>query len=46
MQLDGRRAGIRKVWTCRLAVGVYATSTSTPLFFAPGLDRFVRARKR
>jgi type III restriction protein res subunit len=27
-------------------VGVYATSTSTPLFFAQAIGRFVRARKR
>ncbi|RKS72722.1 superfamily II DNA or RNA helicase [Motilibacter peucedani] len=30
----------------RLAVGVYATSTSTPLFFAQAVGRFVRARRR
>ena len=30
----------------RLAVGVYATSTSTPLFFAQAVGRFVRARNR
>ncbi|GAB6898657.1 DEAD/DEAH box helicase [Kineosporia succinea] len=30
----------------RLAVGVYATSTSTPLFFAQAIGRFVRVRKR
>jgi superfamily II DNA or RNA helicase len=30
----------------RLAVGVYATSTSTPLFFAQAVGRFVRARVR
>lgn len=30
----------------RLAVGVYATSTSTPLFFAQAIGRFVRSRKR
>ncbi|CAM3680761.1 DEAD/DEAH box helicase [Isoptericola cucumis] len=30
----------------RLAVGVYATSTSTPLYFAQAIGRFVRARKR
>jgi superfamily II DNA or RNA helicase len=30
----------------RLAVGVYATSTSTPLFFAQAVGRFVRARHR
>ena len=30
----------------RLAVGVYATSTSTPLFFAQAIGRFVRARGR
>lgn len=29
----------------RLAVGVYATSTSTPLFFAQAIGRFVRARR-
>ena len=29
----------------RLAVGVYATSTSTPLFFAQAVGRFVRARR-
>ena len=33
--------------TCpRLAVGVYATTTSTPLFFAQAVGRFVRARNR
>lgn len=30
----------------RLAVGVYATSSATPLFFAQVIGRFVRARKR
>ncbi|HEX8002909.1 MAG TPA: DEAD/DEAH box helicase [Mycobacteriales bacterium] len=30
----------------RLAVGVYATSVSTPLFFAQAVGRFVRARTR
>jgi superfamily II DNA or RNA helicase len=30
----------------RLAVGVYATTTSTPLFFAQAVGRFVRARAR
>lgn len=30
----------------RLSVGVYATNTSTPLFFAQAVGRFVRARKR
>lgn len=30
----------------RLAVGVYATMTSTPLFFAQAIGRFVRARAR
>ena len=30
----------------RLAVGVYATSVSTPLFFAQAIGRFVRARNR
>ncbi|WP_026530909.1 DEAD/DEAH box helicase [Haematomicrobium sanguinis] len=30
----------------RLAVGVYATSTATPLFFAQAVGRFVRSRKR
>ncbi|RMI30092.1 DEAD/DEAH box helicase [Nocardia stercoris] len=29
----------------RLAVGVYATSASTPLYFAQAIGRFVRARK-
>ncbi|MFP4897528.1 DEAD/DEAH box helicase, partial [Paraburkholderia sp. EG304] len=28
----------------RLAVGVYATSSSTPLFFAQAIGRFVRSR--
>jgi len=30
----------------RLAVGVYATSTATPLYFAQAIGRFVRARRR
>ena len=30
----------------RLAVGVYATNASTPLFFAQAIGRFVRARRR
>jgi superfamily II DNA or RNA helicase len=30
----------------RLAVGVYATATATPLFFAQAVGRFVRARSR
>ena len=30
----------------RLCVGVYATSASTPLFFAQAVGRFVRARRR
>ena len=30
----------------RLAVGVYATSASTPLFFAQAIGRFVRARRQ
>ncbi len=30
----------------RLAVGVYATTTATPLFFAQAVGRFVRARSR
>src|SRR5690606_28623462 len=30
----------------RLAVGVYATNTATPLFFAQAVGRFVRARAR
>ncbi|WP_184823494.1 DEAD/DEAH box helicase family protein [Jiangella mangrovi] len=30
----------------RLAVGVYATATQTPLFFAQAVGRFVRVRKR
>jgi superfamily II DNA or RNA helicase len=29
----------------RLAVGVFATNTSTPLFFAQAIGRFVRARR-
>ncbi|GAA3587463.1 DEAD/DEAH box helicase [Klugiella xanthotipulae] len=30
----------------RLAVGVYATSAATPLFFAQAIGRFVRSRRR
>ncbi|WP_256838618.1 DEAD/DEAH box helicase [Ornithinimicrobium faecis] len=30
----------------RLCVGIYATSTSTPLYFAQAIGRFVRARRR
>lgn len=30
----------------RLAVGVYATSASTPLYFAQAIGRFVRSRRR
>ncbi|MDQ4085017.1 MAG: DEAD/DEAH box helicase, partial [Actinomycetota bacterium] len=30
----------------RLSVGVYATTTATPLFFAQAVGRFVRARRR
>jgi superfamily II DNA or RNA helicase len=30
----------------RLSVGVYATSVSTPLFFAQAVGRFLRARRR
>ncbi|MDO5710364.1 MAG: ATP-dependent helicase, partial [Micrococcales bacterium] len=30
----------------RLCVGVYATATQTPLYFAQAVGRFVRARKR
>lgn len=30
----------------RLAVGVYATSAATPLYFAQAIGRFVRARRR
>ncbi len=30
----------------RLAVGVYATTTATPLFFSQAVGRFVRARNR
>jgi superfamily II DNA or RNA helicase len=30
----------------RLAVGVYATTSATPLFFAQAVGRFVRARRR
>ena len=37
----------RRGSTCRgCASGVYATSTSTPLFFAQAVGRFVRARRR
>ena len=46
--LDGGRAdgvrGRRRARGC--ASGVYATSTSTPLFFAQAVGRFVRARRR
>jgi hypothetical protein len=42
----GRGAdGVRGRRHPRLAVGVYATSTQTPLFFAQAVGRFVRARK-
>src|SRR5690606_20187902 len=30
----------------RLSVGGYATSSATPLFFAPAIGRFVRSRRR
>ena len=30
----------------RLSVGVYATTISTPLFFAQAVGRFVRSRRR
>ena len=30
----------------RLSVGVYATSTATPMFFAQAVGRFVRSRTR
>jgi superfamily II DNA or RNA helicase len=30
----------------RLSVGIYATSASTPLFFAQAIGRFVRSRRR
>lgn len=30
----------------RLCVGVYATSASTPLYFAQAIGRFVRARRK
>mgnify|MGYP000411443070 FL=1 len=30
----------------RLAVGIYATSAATPLYFAQAIGRFVRARRR
>ena len=30
----------------RLAVGVYATSASTPLYFAQAIGRFVRSRRK
>ena len=45
--LDGRGAdGVGGRRCARLAVGVYATSASTPLFFAQAIGRFVRARRR
>ena len=41
--LAGRGAdGVRRRRRARLAVGVYATSASTPLFFAQAIGRFVR----
>ena len=43
--LDGGGAhGREGVDVPRLGVGVYATTTSTPLFFAQAVGRFVRAR--
>src|SRR5690606_8709706 len=30
----------------RLSVGVYATTTATPLYFAQAVGRFVRARRK
>ena len=42
-----RCAWCRRASTCRGSrVGVYATSASTPLFFAQAIGRFVRARRR
>ncbi len=46
--MDGR--GPHGVRGCRrsprLAVGVYATSASTPLYFAQAIGRFVRSRRK
>ena len=40
------RARLHRRFTApRLAVGVYATSASTPLYFAQAIGRFVRARR-
>jgi hypothetical protein len=45
--LDGRRAhGVGRRRRSSPRVGVYATSASTPLFFAQAIGRFVRARRR
>ena len=45
--VDGRRPdGLRRRRHPRLAVGVYATSVGTALFFAQAVGRFVRARRR
>ena len=45
--LDGRGAhGVRGRRRAPARVGVYATSASTPLFFAQAIGRFVRARRR
>ncbi len=40
------RMGSEGVDVPLLAVGVYATTTATPLFFAQAVGRFVRARRR
>lgn len=45
--MDGRGPdGLRRRRCPELAVGVYATSASTPLFFAQAIGRFVRARQK
>ena len=45
--VDGRRPdGVARASTCRGSPsGVYATSASTPLFFAQAVGRFVRSRR-
>ncbi len=44
--MDGGGAhGVRGCRRPRLAVGVYATSASTPLYFAQAIGRFVRSRR-
>ena len=43
---DDAKAGGKIEEFAESAVGVYATSTSTPLFFAQAVGRFVRSRRR